>query len=44
MEYFFGFITYSHLATVLSVCAASLIGMLAVIFIMLLVFGKGNQS
>ena len=44
MDFLFGFVTYSHLATILSVCAASLIGMLAVIFIMLLVFGKGNQS
>ena len=42
--YFFGFVTYSHLATIASVCAAGLIGMLAVIFLMMLVYGKGDQS
>ena len=43
-SYFFGFVTYSHLATILSVCAAGLIGMLAIIFVMMLVYGKGDSQ
>lgn len=43
-SYFFGFVTYSHLATILSICSAGLIGMLAIIFIMMLVYGKDDSQ
>ena len=44
MDFLFGFTHYSHLATILSVCAASLIGLLAIIFVMMLVYGKGDSQ